>query len=35
MFLAVYNVLDNTHIIIDVSSCLQCVRQYSYNNWCF
>ena len=29
MFLAVYNVLDNTHKIIDVSSCLQCVRQYS------
>ena len=29
MFLVVYNVLDNTHKIIDVSSCLQCVKQYS------
>ena len=35
MFLAVYNVLNNTHKIIDVSNCLQCVRQYSYNNECF
>ena len=26
MFVAVYNVLDNTHIIIDVSKCLQCVK---------
>ena len=29
MCLAVYNVLDITHKIIDVSNCLQCVRQYS------